>query len=221
MKLIYKKRILKVFTILIMVILITQLMVVNVNAVDNKMEHYENILTKFNEEYQTHYIILSPDQAIGNSSDINAEYEKILSMSDDEFWSYIYNAHFELNNYDNMDSSQDNDNIESPKNTEATASTVSEQRHYYDKVSSRYVYFRAQIVNVEGYRYDTIVSRGSVHNSYPAREATTYEYIITNSGKKVVIEYHYKKLLSQLIMDTGNYTARVSFTAGGGDVWGA
>lgn len=91
--------------------------------------------------------------------------------------------------------------------------------HYYDNVSTRYVYVSANIYNVEGYRFDTVNGMGSVYSTYPARVVTTYSYTKSSNAKKLTVKYYYKRLLSSILESTGYYSATVTFTAGE-DVWG-
>ena len=76
-------------------------------------------------------------------------------------------------------------------------------------------------MSVDGHnRYNSIVSVGSNHSTYPARVMTSCNAQITNYSTQVYISYVYDYYLSAYITDGVYRTAYITFSVSGGDIYG-
>lgn len=214
----------KIFAVMISAAVAGQMLVFSADADDaaslnDDFAPYTAVVDQFNDYYGTELLlVLTPDS--GDDA-FETEKQKILSMSGDEFWDYLYELYAtELEAEENEEETEAAITTELPDSTNSVNTSV-QQRHYYDGTSSNYTYFYMECVTANGStKYSTLNSCGYHIGAYPARIMTSCSYIITNSARYITITYEYYTRLTAVIENAAIRKDTVTFIAGGDDVWG-
>lgn len=181
------------------------------------LKPYEEKLAEINNELGTSYKI--PD---ANELSVTGMTEAELisfytAMDMDEFESYILE----------MDENNQTEEIivlQSPynKNGISLSATSSTQKYYYSTSNNNYLYIKTSVSTSGGKKYySSINSLGSnsTATGYPYYSVKSYSYSKSSNSRQVTCSYKCSKYLSSTIIDTGSYTVKVTFTAGGGDLY--
>lgn len=193
----------------------------NIEAEENLLHHYAQIVENFNNTYGTTYQIASPEQLemIGSNEEEIAQ--QFSQMTDDEFWEYLCNAYEAdvANNYEIDEITIETIPVEDGI-APATTVAETEQRYYYNSGYTNYLGMTAKWVSVDGAnRYSTCTKFSFSTYSYPYFYPYDFSYQLINSAQQMKCTYTCNKFIGSGITDATTWTIPVTFTANGGNIY--
>lgn len=155
-------------------------------------------------------------------------------MTEDEFYNYLYDAYV-LDMSDKLNDSQDEsaemyvtdielslDSVNPPIEQQSTTAT---QYYYYRGSTTESLYLTATWSYGDGSnRYSTYVSAmGYTYTKghYPYYASYNATHSLADSATKMACSYNCNKFIAEGITDVTIWTINVTFTAGGGNIWGS
>ncbi len=204
----------------------------NVNSVlayeENPLDVYSEIVAEFNEDYGTDYQLASYESVTAAGFDYYEEYDKMISMTEEEFKDYLYDAHMNAVANKLPDSVEVNHNsslvpIGADMNNVVIVDLpnyVGTQKHYYGGSYSKYFYINATWSYGDGdYRYTNISGAGTYSDgtSFPYYHAKSYTSTLINSSTEVSVVYSCERFISAGVTDATHWSIKEIFTAGGGN----
>lgn len=203
-------------------------------AVDNSLSKYVQIVAEFNNEYGTSYQIATPEQLCKVGKSIDEITSLFNEMSEDEFYDYLYDAYL-LDMSDKLNDNQYESVDMCTTDIELSANAVNlpiekqvntgTQHYYYRGSTTESLYITASWSYGDGYyRYSPYLQNIGYRYTpghYPYYVPYDSTHSLTNSATQMACSYTCSKFIAEGITDITVWTINVSFTAGGGDVWGS
>ena len=174
------------------------------------LKPYMDELELINDELGVDYCIVSSDEMSEEEYAEMVEFFSMMSISD--FRNYIMAAH--QNDITNASADV------LPTEQIAPAAYSNTQRYYYSG-GSNYLSINSTLYTADGYeRYYSVNNGNSNMVSYPAYYATSLSSTISSDKRTVNCSFNCTKYITAYVSDTSFHVVRVTFTAGGGDVYG-
>lgn len=201
-------------------------------AAEDPLNAYAEIMSEFNEEYGTSYQIATPEQLEKTGQSMDEIVDFFTEMNEEEFWDYLCDIHsanlsnisnenaFTFDETNSMDVEVSLNSVNPPIETQATYTGT--QHFYYSGSSSKSLCISAMWSYGDGYyRYSPYLQNwGYTGNSYPYFIPKNLSYTTQNASREMACSFTCDNCVGNGVFDLTVYTVNVTFTAGGGDVWG-
>ncbi len=203
-------------------------------AVEDSLDKYVQIVADFNDEYGTTYQVATHEQLerIGKTTD---EITSLFNeMSEDEFYDYLYDAYL-LDMSDKSNNNQGESAEMCTTNIELSVNAINPPIEQQSTTATQYYYYRGS--TTESLYLTATWSYGAGSNRYsPYVKSMGYTYTdghypyyapydtthsLKNSATEMECSYTCDKYIAEGVTDATVWTVNVTFTAGGGDVWGS
>lgn len=186
------------------------------NEESDRLSSYEERLEEINAKLGTSYKIADAEEVKATGWTYEQLIEYYTSMSLDEFEDYIVGLHENTPEFEPIE-------VVQPLDTEpvlSTLATQSTQKFYYSSSNNNYLFITTNLVSSGGVSYyNNVLSygRGPV-DKYPYYSPTGLSYTPSSDSRQLTCTFKCARYISAGIIDTGSYSLKVTFTAGGGDL---
>lgn len=180
---------------------------------------YREKLTEINSLLGTEYKIPDKDEIQITGMTYSNLQEFYANMSLEEFERYIYQLHSQ-NDHEKVIEVIPVVNDSNPGI--ALAATASSQYYYYSGSNSNYLSLFTNVVQSGGVTYYNGVTgygANSRISGYPYYSPYNLSYSPSSDSRQLTCSFKCTKYISSNLIDTGIYTLRVTFTAGGGNIY--
>lgn len=180
---------------------------------------YREKLTEINTRLGTEYKIPDEDEIQITGMTYSDLQDFYINMTLEEFERYVHQLHSQNDKEKVIEVapvvSDSNQGI-------ALAATASSQYYYYSSSNSNFLALHTNVVQSGGVTYYNSV-RGYGANSrisgYPYYSPYDLSYSPSSDSRQISCSFKCSKYISANLIDTGIYTLRVTFTAGGGNIY--
>lgn len=204
-------------------LLVITLMISNVSFVfaaeDDSLNRYRDKLEEINIALGTNYKIPDKEEIKVTGMTYEELQQFYTDMSLEEFEQYIYRLDAENDRTKVIEITADT------KNTNvgiSPAATASSQYFFYSSSNSNFLSVYTNIVQSGGVSYYNSVTgygKNSVATGYPYYNPYSFSYSPSGDSRQLSCSYKCSKYISAGVIDTGAYTLRITFTAGGGNIY--
>ena len=192
-------------------------LVMTASAENNPLDKYQTIIDEFNLEYGTEYQFATKEIIESEGSSIEEMTDFFTSMSEEEFYEYIYCAYTnsELENMENIPTIEEMAGRIGDVATPMTTTTTSYQLSVYNQTNGNCFYVKTTWVSVDGANhYISLLEADESHVDNTAHYAlfdTAAEF--SDSMQKLVVTYHCTRV-DAYGMQQGNYYIPITYYAG-------
>lgn len=204
-------------------LLVITLMISNVSFVfaaeNDSLNLYRDKLEEINIVLGTNYKIPDKEEIKVTGMTYEELQQFYADMSLEEFEQYIYqlDAKNDHTKVIEVNASIENENIGI-----LPAATASSQYFYYSSSNSNYLALFTNVVQSGGVTYYNSVTgygKNKQATGYPYYSPYGFSYTPSSDSRQLSCSYKCSKYISAGVIDTGAYTLRVTFTAGGGNIY--